>query len=115
MDIASISAIIAAISVIVGVVLAVFELRNIARTRQMQLIMGIYTLFATQGFQTAMEKFRTRELQNFDEYVEEHGLLELMQVAALFEGLGFLLHRKFLDVDIVRELMSESTEMAYLP
>lgn len=62
-----------------------------------------------------MEKFRTRELQNFDEYVEEHGLLELMQVAALFEGLGFLLHRKFLDVDIVRELMSESTEMAYLP
>ncbi len=113
MDLATISAIIAAISVIVGVVLAVFELRNIARTRQMQLIMGIYTLFATQEFQIAMEKFRTIEFKEYEEYVKEHGLLELMQVASLFEGLGFLLHRKFLDVDLVLELMSESTKMAW--
>ena len=113
MDIGSISAVVAAIGVIVGVVLAILELRNITRTRQMELIMGIYTLFTTQGYQTAMEKIRTRELKNYDEYVKEHGLLELMQVSGLFEGLGFLLHRKFLNVDLVRELMSESTKMAW--
>jgi hypothetical protein len=116
LDISSINAvsgILAALGVIVGVALAILELRNITRTRQMELIMGIYTLFTTQGYQTAMEKIRTRELKNYDEYVKEHGLLELMQVAGLFEGLGFLLYRKFLDVDLVRELMSESIKMAW--
>jgi len=108
----AVSGILAAIGVLVGVVLAILQLRNIARTRQMELIMGIYSVFTTQGYTTAMEKIRTRELKNYDEYVKKHGLTDLMQVSGLFEGLGFLLHRKFLDVDLVRELMSESTKMA---
>jgi len=36
-----------------------------------------------------MEKFRTRELKNYDEYLKEHGLTDFVQVASLFEGLGF--------------------------
>jgi len=31
----------------------------------------------------------------------------------VFEGLGFLLHRRFLDIDTVRELLSESTKMTW--
>ena len=40
LDIPSISALAAAFGVIVGVVLAVLELRNITKTRQMELILG---------------------------------------------------------------------------
>ena len=36
-----------------------------------------------------------------------------MLVASAFEGLGLLLHRKFLDIDLVRELLSESTKMTW--
>ncbi len=112
-DIPSISAIIAAIGVIVGVVLAILELRNIAKTRQMELIMSIYSLFSTREYIDAWEKIRTREFKDYDGYVKKHGLADFMQVASLFEGLGFLLHRKFLDIDTVRELMNESTKMTW--
>lgn len=113
MDIASISAIIAASGVIVGVVLAILELRNIARTRQMELIMSIYSLFSTREYIEAWEKIRTREFKDYNGYVKKHGLADFMQVASLFEGLGFLVHRRFLNIDTVRELMNESTKMTW--
>ena len=113
LDVPSISAVVAAVGVIVGVVLAIMELRNITKTRQMQLIMSIYSLFTTRGYMEAWEKIRTREFKDYDGYVKKHGLTDFMQVASLFEGLGFLLHRRFLDVDLVRELMNESTKMTW--
>ncbi len=113
LDIPSISAIIAAIGVIVGVVLAILELRNIARTRQMQLVMNIYSLFTRREYIDAMEKIRTRDFRDFEGYVKQHGITDLIQVSALYEGLGFLLHRGFIDIDTVRELLSESTKMAW--
>ena len=113
MEVTAISAVVAAAGVIVGVVFAVLELRNITRTRQMQLVMNTYSLFTTRQYMEAWEKLRTRDTGNYEEYVQEHGLADVMQVAALFEGLGFLLHRRFLTVDLVQELMSESTKMAW--
>ncbi len=113
MDIASISAVVAATGVLAGVVLAILELRNITKTRQMELIMSIYSLLATREFVDAWEKMRTREVKDYDGYVKKHGLGELNQVVFIFEGLGFLLHRKFLDIDIVRELLNESTKMTW--
>ena len=41
MDIASISAAVAAVGVIVGVIFAVLELRNLVRTRQTDLILRV--------------------------------------------------------------------------
>jgi len=34
-------------------------------------------------------------------------------LASAFEGLGALVHRKFLDIDLVRELLSESIKMSW--
>jgi len=61
LDIPSISAVVAAIGVLVGVVLAIVELRNITKTRQMELIMSIYSLFTTRQYMEAWEKLRTRD------------------------------------------------------
>ncbi len=113
MDVASISVIVAAIGVIVGVIFAMLELRNINKTRQMELVMSIYSLFTTRQYMDAWEKLRTRETDDYTTYVKKHGLTDFMQVASLFEGLGFLLHRIFLNIDLVRELMNESTKMAW--
>ena len=113
LDIPSISAVIAAMGVIVGVVVALLELRNIARTRQMQLIMSIYSLFTRREYIDALEKIRTREFKDYEGYMKKHGVTDLMQVSGLYEGLGFLLHRRFLDIDTVRELLSESTKMVW--
>jgi len=113
LDIPSISAVIAAIGLIVGVVLAILELRNIAKTRQMELIMSVYSRFGTREFIDAWEKLRTRESKDYDEYMKKHGWADVTQVSSVFEGLGVLLHRKFLDIDLVHELLSESTKMTW--
>jgi len=112
-DITEISAIVAAAGVLVGVVYYLLEMRNQTKTRQMALIMNIYSLLTTTEYVDAWEKMRTRELKDFDGYVKSHGLKEFMQVASIWEGLGFLLHRGFLDIDTVRELLSESTKMSW--
>jgi len=84
LDIPSISAIIAAIGVLVGVIIAILELRNIARTRQMQLIMSIYSLFTRREYTDAMEKIRTRKFKDYEEYTKQHGITDLIQVSALY-------------------------------
>jgi hypothetical protein len=113
LDLPSISVVVAAVGVTVGVVLAIVELRNIARTRQMELIMSIYSRLSTREFLDSWEKMRTREFKDYDGYVKKHGLVDLNVVGWVFEGLGFLLHRGFLDIDTVRELISESTKMTW--
>jgi len=112
-DIIEISAMVAAIGVLLGVVYYVLEMRNQTKTRQMGLIMTIYSLLTTTEYVDAWEKMRTRESKDFDGYVKSHGLKEFLQVASVWEGLGFLLHRGFLDVDTVRELLSESAKMSW--
>ncbi|UCE28769.1 MAG: DUF3795 domain-containing protein, partial [Candidatus Bathyarchaeota archaeon] len=113
MDIPSITGIVAAVGVIVGVVLAIMELRNITKTRQMALIMSIYSLFTRREYIDALTKIRTREFKDYEGYMKKHGLTDLAQVSGLYEGLGFLLHRGFLDIDTVRELLSESTKLTW--
>ena len=113
MDIASISAVVAATGVIVGVVFAVLELRNATRQRRTELLVNIYSNWATKEWASALEKVRTRESKDFREYAKEYGLTEFYQVMAVFEGLGYLMHRNLIDKDLVCELISESTKMAW--
>jgi hypothetical protein len=113
LDIPSISAVVVAFGVIIGIVFAVLELRNITKTRQMELIMNIYSRFGTREYIDAWEKIRTRESKDYDEYIKKHGWADVMQVSSAFEGLGLLVHRKFLDIDLAHELLSESTKMTW--
>jgi len=71
-----------AVGVIIGVILAILELRNITKTRQMELIMAIYSLFGTGKYIGAWEKIRTRETRDYDGYVKRHGSADFMQVAS---------------------------------
>ena len=112
MDVASISATVAAAGVIVGVVFAVLELRNATKQRRTELLVNIYSNWATREWASALEKVRTRESKDFREYAKEYGLTEFYQVMAVFEGLGHLMHRNLIDKDLVCELISESTKMA---
>jgi len=113
LDITSISAVITVFSVMVGVVFAIVELRNISRAQQMELIMNVFSRFATREFIIAWEKLRIRESKGYDEYVKKYGWVEVTQVSAMFEGLGVLVNRRFVDIDLVRELLSESTKMTW--
>jgi len=50
LDIASISGIVTAISVIVGVVFAVLQLRDLVRTRQTEIVNSLYSSVRTKEY-----------------------------------------------------------------
>ena len=58
LDIPSISTIIAAIGVIIGVVLTVLEIRNLVDTRQTDLVIRLYSTFGSKEVQDAWEKIK---------------------------------------------------------
>jgi len=55
----------------------------------------------------------TRECDDFDAYMKEHGLLEVNEVGWFFEGVGVLLRRKLIDIGLVDDLFSSPIKRAW--
>jgi hypothetical protein len=113
LDIPSISAIIAAVGVLIGVVLTVLEVRNLVETRQTDLVIRLYSTFGSEELQDAWEKTQTREYKDFNAYRTEYGLREVNEVGWFFEGVGVLLHRRLIDIGLVDDLFSSPVKRAW--
>lgn len=113
LDIPSISAIIAAVGVLIGVVLTVLEVRNLVETRQTDLVIRLYSTFGSEELQDAWEKTQTREYKDFNAYKTEYGLREVNEVGWFFEGVGVLLHRRLIDIGVVDDLFSSPVKRAW--
>jgi len=112
-DIPSISAVVAAIGVIVGVVLAIMQLRNLVKTRQTDLAIRLYSTYGSKEFVGAWTKIMTAEFKDYNDFVKKYGLpissedpvdIANNMVGIFFEGIGVLLHRKLVDIDLVMQL-----------
>ena len=76
-DLTSVSALLAAIGVTVGVIFAIVQLRDLVRTRQTDLAMRLYQHFGTKEFVNAWWQVSTREEKDYNEYVKKYGLRDL--------------------------------------
>ncbi|UCB60749.1 MAG: hypothetical protein JSW72_01420 [Candidatus Bathyarchaeota archaeon] len=110
LDIASISAVVAAGGVIVGVVFAVLELRNLVKTRQTDLALRLYSHFGSKEFLEARRTVMDLEFRDYSDYVKKYGQFgrveAVSQVCMFFQGMGVLLHRKLLNISLIDELFS---------
>ena len=113
LDIPSISALVAAVGVLVGVILTIVELRNLVKQRQTDLVMRLHSRFGTREFIDAWEKIRSIEFDDYNKYMKKHGLSDVAIVGSFFEGIGVLLHRRLIDIDLVAELFRESSKMTW--
>jgi len=108
-DITEISAIVAAIGVIVGVVFTVLELRNITKARQTDIFWRLYQSFNTKEYLEAWMKVFNLEFRDYNEFTKKYGLLfsegsvsgAMNMVGNLFEGTGILLNKRLIDFDLV--------------
>jgi hypothetical protein len=112
-DIQTVSIGIASASVVAGVLYYIFQIRHQTRMRQTDLIMRLYSRYGSEGFQKTLDKLRQRELKGFHEYVEKYGLAEWVTVGTFFEGIGILLRRKLVDIDLVDDLFTAPLKMAW--
>lgn len=113
MDVQTISILVAATSVVIGVIFTVLELRNASKQRRTELLMSVHQRFGSEEFANAWEKIRTRESMSYSEYAKKYGFSEVIQVSSIFEALGYLIHRRLIDKDFVCDVISESTMMTW--
>jgi len=118
-DIQTISILIAAASVVIGVSDFILssryareERRRELETRQAQLFMTIYDSFHHPEFFDRYTDFLSWHWDDYDDFMKRYGPKNpkawygMGSVAAFFEGIGVLVHQKLIDVDLVAQLMA---------
>jgi hypothetical protein len=112
-DLNAISSIIATVSIVIGVIFTLLELRHFHRTRKTEIIMKIYDRFSSREMIEAINKVGSITSENFDEYRKKYGFNEVAEIAVLFEGLGVLLEQKLIDIDLVDDLFGPTLDILW--
>ena len=113
LDIPSISIVIAATSVVVGVIFAILQLRNVVKQRKLDLILRLYSIFVSENFQERYIKFLDMEFKSYDDFLNKYGLKTIFMVFPFFEGIGILLYRKIIDIELALELFGQSIPLIW--
>jgi len=113
LDIPSISAIAAALGVLVGVAIAVVELRNLVKQRQTDLVTRLSSDIALD--RESLEAFVDivdAEFEDYDDFVKRYGKpisknqvpMSFMMMGNFYEQIGVLLRNKLIDASLVDQL-----------
>jgi hypothetical protein len=94
---------------IVGVVIALIQLRNQNRLRQMDTVMHLFSSFGSETFLNHFErvmgwKFDTYE--SFKKKASDDDSVSLMVVSVFFENMGLLYKRKLASLELLDDLLS---------
>jgi len=112
LDIPSISAIVAAAGVLVGVVLTVVELRNLVKQRQTDLVIRLSSDTRSGEFLGAIIDTFEVEFKDYGDFVKKYGMLfsknqvpmSFLMVGNFFEQLGVLLKNGLIDAHLINQL-----------
>jgi hypothetical protein len=103
-DISTIATIVTTVSIVIGVVFTLLELRHLAKTRRTEIIMKIYDRFSGREMVEAMNKVGSAKFESLDDYRKNYGFTKITEIAVLFEGLGVLLEQNLIDIKMVDRL-----------
>lgn len=112
-DIQTVSIVLASASVIAGVIYYAFQIRNQTKTRQTDLVMKLYSNFNSLEFQKTWEEILKREDNDVHNYHKKYGLAEALTVGMFFEGIGILLKRKLIDIELVDDMFTSPIKMTW--
>ena len=115
-DVQTVSIAIASAGVFVAAIYYVLQIRHQSRMRQTDLIMRVYSALSTKELEEAWYKVLNLEFKDYNDFLKKYG--DIMSetsvnvafsiIAYFFDGIGVLLHKKLVDIDLVDDLMSES-------
>ena len=136
-DIQTVSIVIASASVVAGVIYYSLQIRhqNLQlqqqnKMRQTDLVIRLYSTFISKEFFDGLMKFLALEFKDYEDYVNKYGpilsvgkyglainntpeLRDLLIVDNFFNQVGILLHRGFIDADLVRDVFTYIVEMLW--
>ncbi len=113
-DLTTISTIVATVSIVIGVLFTLLELRHFRKTRRTEIIMKIYDRFSSREMVEAINKVGSSKFENLEEYGKTQGFTDVAEIAVLFEGLGVLLEQNLIDIDLVDSLFGPTLDILWL-
>jgi hypothetical protein len=75
--------------------------------------MRMYSNFDSREFQEDWWKVMNREYKDFDDYGRQYGFAEVVEIGTFFEGIGILLKRTLVDIQLVDDLFTSPIKMAW--
>jgi hypothetical protein len=114
-DVTEISAVVAAAGVLVGVVYYILDMRHQSKVRQTDLVMKLYSELGSKEYLEAYPNFFTLEFKDYKDWRNKYpkGMIldtptyvSYMMYCYFFEGVGLLLHRKLISIELVDDLFS---------
>ena len=101
------------VSLVVVLTYYTLTIRNQNKTRQAQLLMGLYETYRSREFRRQTTEIRRQRYINFDDWWSKYGQdsnpdawASWMSIAAYFNGIGILLKKGLIDIELVDELLS---------
>jgi hypothetical protein len=98
--------------VIIGIIIAIFELRDLAQTRHTELIIRLNPALNVSGseFFEALPEVWYRKFNDYNEYLKKYGEpgsdKAFNIITGYIDGIGFLLKRRLIEVETVDYLLS---------
>ena len=115
-DVQTVSIAIASAGVFAAAIYYIFQIRHQTRLRQTNLVIRLYSTFASEDHRTAGKKVIWINYKDYDDFVKKYGSLStekqesmaIHTVCNFFEGIGLILKRNLVSTEIIWDYWSES-------
>jgi len=117
LDIPSISAIVAAVGVMIGVIFAMLQLRDLVKTRHSDLFMSLYSTWGSEELNKAHRRLIAIDVKDYDSFVKKYGPMaseetepsaiwsDIDRIGWFFNMMGFLVKEKLVHIKLVDEIL----------
>jgi len=105
-DLQTISIAIASAGVFAAAIYYTSLIRHQTRIRQTDLLMRLYSQFTSLEFQKVWYEVLKREAKDCYDYEKKYGWAEFTAIGIFFEGIGILLRRKLIDIELVDDMFT---------
>jgi len=114
-DYSTLSIVLTGIGLIVAVTYYTFTIRNQNRTRQAQLLMGLYDKYSSIEFLKQNREIAQQEWTDYEDFKKKYGIENnpdawgsWQSILSYYNGIGVLLRKKLIDITLVDELLANS-------
>ncbi|HVM70143.1 MAG TPA: hypothetical protein VMT91_00175 [Anaerolineales bacterium] len=108
--------IVAAITVIAGVIIALLQFRDQNHLRQIDTIFRIYSQFGQESFARHFRLVTRWNYETYAEFLEKSPMdedISLIVVSTLYEHMGLLLKRKYASIGLLNDLLGDTVLMVW--
>jgi hypothetical protein len=105
-NIQTVSIAIASAGVFAAAIYYILQIRHQTKVKQTDLIIKLYSQFNSLEFQKIWNEVLKREAKDWHDYDSKYGGVEVSAVGMFFEGIGILLKRKLISVELVDDMFT---------